>query len=101
MTYDLTNLRKALSYVEFENGCLDCVYSWAYDRKYDHQFRQFRGPNAAEVYGMIRELQLLGINLAEVDGRCHTSLAHGHVSVCITPKRFCEAVEDLLRAKES
>lgn len=103
MTYDLTNLRAALSYVAFENGCLDCVY---YGPRNIHGALSCRGPNRAEVHGVIRELALLGLDLAAVDeavgtarnGR-RTCFAGGHIGGCITPKQLYEVVEQLLQSK--
>lgn len=106
MTYDLTNLKKALSYTNsFEHGCIDCIYYG--DRNFQGG-RKCRYPNSAEVHGVVRELKLLGLELAEVDEavckslgrRDKTFLAEGSIGCCITPERFCEVVEDLLRTKE-
>lgn len=107
MTYDLTNLRAALSYTNsFEQGCMDCIY---YGSRNAYGARSCRGPNEAEVRGVIHELELLGLKPAEVDEavRCArageggqpTSLASGHIGVCITPKRFLDVVESLLRTR--
>ncbi len=108
MTYDLTNLRKALSFTgSFEHGCLDCIGPPYTDNR-GNQF-SCRGPNTAEIHGIIRELQLLGLDLGEVDeavrhakvaeGGCATRFAKGHIGTCITAQHLYEVVESLLRSK--
>ena len=107
---DLSHLRHAMSYVDFEHGCLDCIYSkhWT---KYEGIITIERRVNDAEMRGILREFELLGLTPGEVDDAVEhlvvkrgrrpnrTSFADGCIDMCITPKFLYEAVEYALAAR--
>ena len=107
---DLSHLRHAMNYVDFEHGCLDCVYS-KHSTNYEGTITIVRGVNAAEMHGILREIELLGLTPGEVDDAVErlvmkrgrrpdrTSLVHGFLSMCVTPKFLYEAVEYALAAR--